>query len=122
MSNSTENIAKKLFKNDYITKIELENFLAEERAFEAIHNYNLEKIQKQEEIELKYLEVYKKQVEFYKNFLFKLSLLNKDKKDLLLKESTEKILQNIDVITNQIIKKFDKYISTTIKKQIGGMH
>lgn len=122
MSNSTEHIAKKLFKNDYITKIELEKFLAEERAFEAIHNYNLEKIQKQEEIELKYLEVYKNQIEFYKNFLFKLSLLNKDKKDFLLKESTEKILQNIDLITNQIIKKFDKYISTTIKKQIGGRY
>ncbi|MGL4867875.1 MAG: hypothetical protein ACRC4S_04345 [Cetobacterium sp.] len=122
MNNSTNEVAKKLFKNNVITKIELQNFLAEEEAFEKLYNYNLDRINKKQDIELKHLEVYKKQIESYKFFLNKLNLLSDKKKDILLVKLTNDIIANIDSISEQIIQNFDKYISVKTKKELEGRY
>ncbi|MGL6098977.1 MAG: hypothetical protein ACRCZ9_00020 [Fusobacteriaceae bacterium] len=122
MNNFTDEVAKKLFKNNVITKIELQNFLAEEEAFQKLYNYNLDRINKKQDIELKHLEVYKKQIESYKLLLSKLNLLSDKKKDILLMKLTDDIIANIDSISEQIIQKFDKYISVKTKKELEGRY
>lgn len=113
-----DKMAKKLFKNNYITKVDLEKFLAEEQAFEKLYNYNLERIEKNLEIELKHLDSYKKYLEHSKNFLYKLKNLSKNKKSIILNDSINLILKDIDMITQQILQNFNKYISVEIKKKI----
>ncbi|MGL5125495.1 MAG: hypothetical protein ACRC0Y_08155 [Fusobacteriaceae bacterium] len=120
MNDSVSEIAKKLFENSYITKVELQKFLAEEEASLKLFHYNLDKIQKEEELQLRKLQIYKRQIESSQDILDKLSSLNEKKKDVLLMEITDEIIQNINLITKEITQNYSQYLSVKIKKEIEG--
>lgn len=118
MGNDISEIAKELFRRNCITKVELEKFLAEEQAFEKLYNYNLDKIKKREEIELKRLTIYRNQIQIYSNIVAKLAKMSQVKKDIFLSNSTDQLLKQIDNITENILESFGSFLPTEIKNKI----
>lgn len=118
MESKVLHIAKNLFKDNLITKVELEKLKAEEKAYEEYYNYTMETLERKKEIDKEYLKLYKKKIEICKEFLERVNSVSEAKRKLLIETNKNQILEYIDEITEEFLQKYGNTLSEKIKKEI----
>lgn len=117
--------SNELFKNNLITKVELEKFKAEEKALKQLFDYDLNEIKKRQEISILHLNNLKNQIIFSKqliNKVKKISLNDSDSLNIkrnilienlmfLLNDSTENLILNFsDILPIEYKNELNKQI------------
>lgn len=113
-------LANDLFQQKFITKVELEEFKAKEKAINEIFDFKLSINEKKENLGLRKLKNLEQRIDYSQELIKKIKKINGSDNDLLRKKKTNmlEILENfISISTNEIKLNYFDFLSVETKKE-----
>lgn len=109
-----------LFQQDLITKVELEEFKAKEKAINDLVNFRLSITEKKENLSLRKLKILEQRIDYSQDLIKKIKNIDENESDFR-KNKKNKMLEVLDnfitISTNEITKNFYNFLTDETKQE-----